>query len=82
MSRPRREAGATAALCVELGRVVRVGVLPVWIELPTSVLGVEFEACRARRIETTLDGVPVMMISRDDLIANSLPRGATGTATT
>lgn len=69
------DAGATEALFVEPGRVVRMGVPPVRIELLTSVSGVDFDDCRARRVEATLDGVPVAIISRNDLIANKLAAG-------
>lgn len=69
------DAGATEALFLEPSRVVRMGVPPVRIELLTSVSGVEFAECRARRVEAVLDGVPVAIIGRDDLIANKLAAG-------
>ena len=68
-------AGATEALFLEPGRVVRMGVPPVRIELLTSVSGVEFSGCIERRVEAVLDGVPVAIIGRDDLIANKLAAG-------
>jgi hypothetical protein len=50
-------AGATEALFLEPGRVVRMGVPPVRIELLTSVSGVEFADCVARRVDAVLDDV-------------------------
>lgn len=69
------DAGATEALFLEPGRVVRMGVPPVRIELLTSVSGVGFAECAARKVDAVLDGVPVAIIGRDDLIANKLAAG-------
>jgi hypothetical protein len=63
-------AGATEKMFLAPGQVVRLGVPPVRIELLSSISGVEFAACAARRVDTKLDGVPVRIISREDLIAN------------
>jgi predicted nucleotidyltransferase len=69
------DAGATQALFLEPGRVVRMGVPPVRIEILTSISGVDFAECRARRVDAVLDGVPVAIIGRDDLIANKIAAG-------
>ena len=69
------DADVTQALFLEPGRVVRMGVPPVRIELLTSVSGVEFSDCAARKVDAVLDGVPVAIIGRDDLIANKLAAG-------
>lgn len=68
-------AGATPDLFLAPGRVVRMGVPPVRIELLTSVSGVNFGDCYARRVEAEMDGVPVSIISRTDLIANKVAAG-------
>lgn len=68
-------AGATEALFRTPGRVVRMGVPPVRIELLTSISGVDFASCYTRRVDAVLDGVPVAVIGRDDLIANKLAAG-------
>lgn len=63
-------AGATPDLFLHPGRVVRMGVPPVRIEILTSISGVEFDGCRSRSVLTTIDGTPVRIIGREDLIAN------------
>lgn len=68
-------AGATEALFLEPDRVVRMGVPPVRIEILTSITGVKFDDCAPRRVDTVLDGVPVAVIGRDDLIANKIAAG-------
>ena len=56
-------------------KIERLGVPPVRIELLTSVSGVEFADCAARRVDAVLDDVPVAIIGRDDLIANKIAAG-------
>ncbi len=68
-------AGASAELFLTPGRVVRMGVPPVRIELLNSISGVEFAACRQRRVDAVLDGVCVSLIGREDLIANKRAAG-------
>jgi predicted nucleotidyltransferase len=68
-------AGATQELFMTPGRVVRMGEPPVRIEVLTSVSGVDFAACHARRVNAVVDGVPVSVIGRDDLIANKTAAG-------
>jgi len=68
-------AGATEQQFIEPGRVVRMGVPPVRIEVLTSVSGVDFADCFSRKVDSVLDGIPVSIISRDDLIANKLAAG-------
>lgn len=69
------DAGASAELFLTPGRVVRMGVPPVRIEVLTSVSGVEFADCHARRVDVELDGVPAAIISKADLIANKTAAG-------
>lgn len=69
------DAGATEELFRTRERVVRMGVPPVRIELLTSVSGVDFASCHARRVSAVLDGVDVAVIGRDDLIANKIAAG-------
>lgn len=68
-------AGATAELFQTPGRVVRMGVPPVRIEVINRISGVEFAVCYARRLNVMIDGVPVQIIGRDDLIANKRAAG-------
>jgi hypothetical protein len=57
------------------GRMIRMGVEPTRIELLTEISGCDFAQCFQKRIEATIDGVPVMIISREDLISNKLKSG-------
>jgi hypothetical protein len=57
------------------GRMIRMGVEPTRIELLTEISGREFSAAYEHRIESTIDGIPVKVIGRDDLIANKLKSG-------
>lgn len=68
-------AGATMDMFLTPGQVVRMGVPPVRIEVLSSVSGVEFASCRARRVDTVIDGIPVSVINRQDLIANKRAAG-------
>lgn len=68
-------AGATHELFMTPGKVVRMGVPPVRIEVLTAISGVDFAECRARRVDAVLDGVPVSIIGREDLMANKLAAG-------
>ncbi len=56
-------------------RVVRIGVPPLRIELLTGISGVEFDPCFARRIHASIDGIPVQVISREDMLANKRATG-------
>jgi hypothetical protein len=44
-------------------KIIRLGNEPNFIELMTSVSGVKFDVCYRERLETTLDGEPVSLIS-------------------
>jgi predicted nucleotidyltransferase len=63
------------ALFLRKGRIVRMGVEPVRIELLTEISGCEFAECYAQRVEATLDGIPVKIIGLADLIKNKLKSG-------
>jgi len=67
--------GVSSELFLTPDRVVRMGVPPVRIEVLSSISGVEFPECYARRLETALDGTSVSLIGRDDLIANKIAAG-------
>ena len=45
------------------------------MELVTSISGVDFPSCHARRVDAIMDGVPVAVIGRNDLIANKIAAG-------
>jgi len=62
-------------LFLEKGRIVRMGVPPVRIEIATSISGVHFDVCYAARQVATLDGVRVNLISLAHLKANKKAAG-------
>ena len=68
-------AGATPELFSTPNKVIRMGEPPVRIEVLTTLSGVEFASCYARRAQVLLDGIAVSMISRDDLISNKRAAG-------
>jgi hypothetical protein len=68
-------AGVEPRMFEQAGQVIRMGVPPVRIEVLTSISGVDFTSCAARAVECVLDGVPVRVISRGDLIANKRAAG-------
>ena len=57
------------------GQIVRMGLPPVRIEVINSVSGVDFESCKARAVSTVIEGVPVRIISRTDLLTNKRAAG-------
>jgi hypothetical protein len=67
--------GATAELFTKPGKIVRMGLPPLRIEVLTSVSGVEFSECFRNRLTADLGGVPVNVIGFDDLKANKKASG-------
>lgn len=61
---------ATSELFTERGKVVRMGVPPLRIEVITSVSGLEFPAAFENRVVAEIDGVPVNLVSLPDLKTN------------
>ncbi|MCL4740744.1 MAG: nucleotidyltransferase [Phycisphaerales bacterium] len=58
-------------------QIVRMGVPPMRIEVHTSLSGVEFEACYARRQTVCVEGVEMPVIGLEDLRANKAAAGRT-----
>ncbi|HEU4562907.1 MAG TPA: hypothetical protein VFS20_34065 [Longimicrobium sp.] len=56
-------------------RIVRMGNVPLRIEITTTISGVSFEECYEARIETVLDGVEVTLIDLAHLKANKRASG-------
>ena len=52
-----------------------MGESPLRIEVMTSISGVEFDACYARRVVDVIDGVPVNFIDLNDLKVNKQTAG-------
>lgn len=57
------------------GLTLQLGYEPARIDLLTRVSGLEFDLAYSRRIDTTLDGVPITLICREDLRRNKLATG-------
>ena len=70
---PRRKL-TKADLCTP-DNVYQVGVAPYRIDIVTSITGVEFEDAWVNRNQTTIDGICVAVISRDDLLKNKRATG-------
>jgi len=68
-------AEARAPTFLEPGKVIRMGVPPLRLEILTTISGVEFEACYSRRHQAQLDGVTVNLIRLDDLKQNKSASG-------
>ena len=59
----------------QAGKIIRMGRPPLRIELLTGISGVDFAACHRRRSTQLVDGIPVPLISRADLLANKRAAG-------
>ncbi len=57
------------------GKIIRMGVPPIRIEVLTKIDGVDFTDCDKACVTTTIDGVPVRLISRDHLLQNKRASG-------
>lgn len=65
----------TAELFLDMGKIVRMGLPPMRIEVLTEIDGVDFATCYQRRISDTVDGVPADLISYSDLVRNKEQAG-------
>jgi len=59
-----------AELFLEEGKIIRMGVPPMRIEIQTGISGVDFEACFGRRQRVDVGGFEVNVISLEDLKTN------------
>lgn len=57
------------------GRMIRMGIETTRIELLTEISGGDFAKSFKTRVEGAIDGVPVNIIAREDLISNKLKSG-------
>jgi hypothetical protein len=62
-------------LFLSKGRIIRMGVEPIRIEILTEISACEFAECFARRTDATIDNIPVSLISLPDLIRNKIKSG-------
>lgn len=65
----------TEATFMEQGRIVRIGVPPLRLEVMNEISGVSFAECFARRVEATIDGLSINFIARENLLANKRAAG-------
>ncbi len=65
----------TPALFLKKWQIIRLGVPPVRIEITTTISGVRFSQCYARRITDKLDGVKVNLICLAHLKRNKKAAG-------
>ena len=62
-------------LFLEKNKVIRIGVPPVRLEVITSASGVDFNDCYANREVVEIDGIPINLISLQDLKKNKRASG-------
>jgi hypothetical protein len=65
----------TPGLFLQEQSIVRMGYVPVRIEIMTTISGVSFDDCYADRIDATIDGVEVSLIDLANLKKNKLASG-------
>lgn len=69
------ESDLTAHDLAKPNAVLRLGKLPVRIDIHTTLSGVDFNECYARAIEDEFEGAPWKVISGDDLKRNKRAAG-------
>ena len=67
--------GITERDLLEPKRIVQLGHPPNRIDLLTSISGVEFDSAWESRIQSTMDGQPVIIIGWNDLLRNKKAAG-------
>ena len=65
----------TADLFLDKGKIVRIGVPPMRLEILTDISGVGFEACFARRRRVAMGDIRVNLINLQDLKINKRASG-------
>ena len=65
----------TADLFLDRGKVIRMGVPPMRLEIQTDISGVDFDACFARRRRVDMGDVQVNLIDLQDLKINKRASG-------
>jgi hypothetical protein len=67
--------GLSAELFLRDKQIVRMGIPPVRLEITTSISGVEFDECYAKRVIDLVDDVEVNLISLEHLKINKRASG-------
>jgi hypothetical protein len=65
----------TPADFAEEGYFYQMGLPPVRVDILMSISGLTFDEAWPRRVKADFDGVPVLFIARQDLIASKLAAG-------
>ena len=68
-------AGLTPNDFAEEGFFFQMGVPPIRVDVLMGIPGIQFEACWNRRMEVDFDGLKVIFISKQDLIASKRAAG-------
>lgn len=71
------ESEISVDLFLEHGRIIRMGVPPMRLEILNKISGVTFEECYERRLSQNIDGVVINFIHLDDLKRNKAASGRT-----
>ena len=64
-----------AGMFMESGRIVRMGIPPLRLEVMNEISGVSFEECYGRRVEEIIAGIRVCFIDRESLLLNQQAAG-------
>ena len=59
------------------GTIFQIGIAPCRIDVINKIDGVKYAEASPRAVQKTIEGVPVRIISREDLIANKRASGRT-----
>ena len=62
-------------LFLKTNKIIRMGVPPVRLEVITSASGVDFNECFSNREVVEIDGIPINLISLEDLKKNKSAAG-------
>jgi hypothetical protein len=60
---------------MERGKIVRIGVPPLRLEVMNEISGVDFDACFGRRVVESIDGLPIAFIDRESRLQNKRAAG-------
>jgi len=67
--------GLSKEIFLEPGKIVRIGIPPLRIEVLNKISGVAFDACFRKRITSNIDGLRVCFIDRESLLKNKKAAG-------
>ncbi len=65
----------TRDLFLKADQIIRMGIPPFRIEVSTTISGVDFATCHARRVDALIDGLPVPVIDLVNLRRNKKASG-------